>query len=175
MTSKGTKMTTLSPIKLAHSDIFMMIDSNPKLADSTKMQYKKALTNALAAGVNLTDAGSLADYAANLSKSSRAFLKAAIKLWSRHVVTQAKSQATPENIAAIQATEARFEALNDTIKVEASKGQTSRSRARAISAFSATLRGRKVDPVKVSRFSITAIQSASKREPFWKAIITMRP
>jgi len=109
--------------KPAQSEILSMIDGNPKLADSTKRQYKKALTNAIAAGVNLTDAASLAAYATDLSKSSRAFLKAAIRLWSKRVVTQAKSQATPENIAAVQATEARFEALNDTIKVEASKGQ----------------------------------------------------
>lgn len=116
-------MTALTTIKPAQTDILAMIDSNPKLADSTKMQYKKALTNALAAGVSLTDAGSLATYATDLSKSSRSFLKAAIRLWSKHVVIQAKSQATPENIAAVQATEARFEALNESIKVEASKGQ----------------------------------------------------
>ncbi len=116
-------MTALTTIKPAQNEILMMIDGNPKLADSTKLQYKKALTNAIAAGVNLTDAASLATYAGELSKSSRAFLKAAIRLWSKHIVIQAKSQATPENIAAIQATEARFEALNETIKVEASKGQ----------------------------------------------------
>ena len=36
-------MTTLTSIQPAKVDIIRMIESNPKLADSTKAQYKKAV------------------------------------------------------------------------------------------------------------------------------------
>jgi len=105
------------------ADILAMIDSNPKLQPTTKAQYRKALTNYLATGQSLTDARALADYAARLPKSSRAFLKAAVRLWGDNVALKAKAGATPENAAAVQATVYRIEALNGAIQVEASKGQ----------------------------------------------------
>ena len=104
------------------TDIFTAIDRQP-LADSTKAQYRKAIRNALDAGINLGDASALSDYAATLKKSSRAFLKAAVRLWADNLATQAKGSATPENVAAVQATVYRIEALNDAIKVESTKGQ----------------------------------------------------
>jgi len=105
------------------ADIFTAIDTHPNLADSTKRQYSKAIRKALEAGVNLADAAALGNYAATLKKSSRAFLKAAVRLWGDNIATQAKAGATPENVDAVQATVYRIEALNDAIKVEASKGQ----------------------------------------------------
>jgi site-specific recombinase XerD len=100
-----------------------MIDRSPKLQPSTKAQYRKAITNYLNTGNSLTDASALADYAADLSKSSRAFLKAAVRLWGSDVALRAKAGATPENAAVVQATVYRIEALNEAIQVEASKGQ----------------------------------------------------
>jgi integrase len=105
------------------SDIFTAIDRNPKLAESTKRQYRKAISNARDAGVNLANAADLGEYAAGLKKSSRAFLKAAVRLWADEIATEAKGNATPENVAAVQATVYRLEALNEAIKVETSKGQ----------------------------------------------------
>jgi integrase len=93
------------------------------LADSTKKQYKKAIDNAVKAGVDLTDTGELIEYAQTLGQSSKAFLKAAIKLWSKHLELQAKGGATPDNVDVVQATIYRFEALNEAIKVKATNGK----------------------------------------------------
>ncbi|MCB0211198.1 MAG: site-specific integrase [Anaerolineae bacterium] len=116
-------MNTLTTITPAKADIVRLIESNPRLQPSTKRQYTKAITAYLDSGNRLTDADALATYAQGLSKSSRAFLKAAIRLWGDEVATKAKAGATPENINAVQATVYRIDALNETIKVEASKGQ----------------------------------------------------
>ena len=59
--------------------IFSAIDA-ADLADSTKIKYRRALDRYLATGARITDAGALAAYAQGLSGSSRAFLKAAIRL-----------------------------------------------------------------------------------------------
>ena len=61
----------------------------------------------------LTDAETLTGYAATLSKSSKAFLKASVKMWTSHLATQAKAAANPENVAAVTATLYRLDALNE--------------------------------------------------------------
>lgn len=101
---------------------FSAID-NADLADSTKLQYRKALKNYLNAGNKLGDAQALSEYARGLNKSSRAFLKAAIRLVSSEFENSLKSGATPENLPDIQAALYRLEALNNTIKVKSSKGE----------------------------------------------------
>ena len=65
----------------------------------------------------------LSAFAADLPKSTRSFLKAAVKLWGDEIALRAKAGATPENIKAVQATVYRVEALNEAIQIEASKGQ----------------------------------------------------
>ena len=55
------------------------------------------------------------------------------------------------------------------ISPAAIRGQTFASRARQIEAFSATVRGRKVDPESVRRFSIMGNRSMSALEPLRKA------
>lgn len=92
------------------------------LADSTKAQYRKAIRNYLDEGHRLTDAQALATYAADLPKSSRAFLKAAVGRWAQHVSNEIKGVATPDNVDEVQATLYRFEALQDAISVQAAKG-----------------------------------------------------
>jgi len=104
-------------------DILRAIKLNPNLQLSTKLQYCKAINNAINADIDITNADQLVTYASTLKKSSRAFLKSAIRLWGDDVAIKAKGQATPENIAAVQATVYRIEALTDAIKVEASNGQ----------------------------------------------------
>lgn len=99
-----------------------MIERNPNLADSTKRQYKKALRNYLATGHSLTDAQALADYALALPQSSRAFLKAAVRLWAESLENDLKGQATPENVDTVRAAVYRLEALNGAIAVKQSKG-----------------------------------------------------
>jgi integrase len=116
-------MTALTTIQPAKADIIRMIESNPKLADSTKAQYKKAIKNYLATGNSLADSEAISRYAATLSKSSKAFLKSAIRLWTERVALQAKSQSTPETVNAVTATLHRLDAINESIRVEQSKGQ----------------------------------------------------
>lgn len=92
------------------------------LAHSTKAKYISAIERYLVTGKSLTDSAALTAYAQTLSKSGRAFLKSALKLWTAYVGNQTYGQATPENIAAVQATEYRLRALNNAIKVKADKG-----------------------------------------------------
>jgi integrase len=113
----------MNALTLTHDHITTIIANHPKLAETTKAQYSKAIRNAVEAGINLTDPEALADYAKTLGKSSRSFLKAAIRLWSERIELQAKGQATPDNVDAIQATVYRIEALNGAIQVESAKGQ----------------------------------------------------
>jgi integrase len=110
----------LSPIQL---EIIEMIESNPSLQPTTKAQYAKAITNYLATGASLADAVALSAYAAHLPQSSRAFLKAAIRLWGDSIALKAKAGATPENIGAVQATVYRIEALTSAIQVQSSQGE----------------------------------------------------
>lgn len=118
-------MTTLAPIQPNHSDtneVVAMIEANPKLQPTTKAQYKKAITHYLATGQSLVDAAALSAYAATLPKSSQSFLKAVVRLWGDDLALRAKAGATPENIAAVQATVFRVEALNNAIQIPESKG-----------------------------------------------------
>lgn len=115
-------MMTLQPIDPTGPDPLAAID-RAGLQPTTQAQYRKALTNYLATGGSLTDATALAAYAAGLPKSSRAFLKAAVRLWGEKITTEAKTGATPENVNAVQATVYRIEALNQAITTEAAKGE----------------------------------------------------
>lgn len=116
-------MSALSVINPGVNDIMALIDNHPKLASTTKAQYKKALRNYLETGSNLADSKALSAHAATISKSSRAFLKSAIRLWTESLKTEVQSQATPENVLSVIATEKRLEAINKSIHVEQAKGE----------------------------------------------------
>jgi integrase len=58
--------------------ILAAIEADPNLEDSTRAQYKRAITRAVEAGVNLVDAAELARYAQTVSDSERAFLRAGL-------------------------------------------------------------------------------------------------
>jgi integrase len=98
--------------------------NNAKLSDTTKKQYAKALENYLSTGDSLGDIVALESYASDLPKSSRAFLKAAIRIVTGGAIREAKSSATPENVNVVQALMYRMDAINDTIQVEREKGTT---------------------------------------------------
>ena len=59
-------MTALTTTQPAQADIIRMIESNPRLAATTKAQYKKAISNYLDTGHRLIDSEALADYALTL-------------------------------------------------------------------------------------------------------------
>lgn len=111
----------LVTMEAAGQSVLASID-RADLAESTKKQYRKAVRNYLDTGARLTDADALADYAVTLPKSSRAFLKAAVGRWAKHMRNQVKGVATPANVDQVQAALYRFEALENAISVTASKG-----------------------------------------------------
>jgi integrase len=98
------------------------IQNNPKLAASTKHQYKKAVANYLATGRSITDPQALTEYAGTVGSSTAAFLKAAVKVLAREVEMQVKSGATAANVLEAQAMVYRAEALQSAITIKAPKG-----------------------------------------------------
>jgi integrase len=112
------KTTGFDPLAVALD----AIERDQSLQDSTKDQYTRAIENAAAAGVNLTDPQALNAYAATVGSSTRAFLSAVITKLTHALETQAKSMATPENVLDVQATIYRAEALREAVKIEKSKG-----------------------------------------------------
>lgn len=95
------------------------------LADSTKTKYQSVIGAFLATGGNLTAADDLAVFAATLSNSRRAQLKAAVKLWSERMIDQVKSTpaAGPNDVAMKQEAIWRFQSLQTAVTVRAAKGE----------------------------------------------------
>lgn len=96
---------------------------NANLSPKTKAQYIKAISKYLATGARLGDAQALQEYALQLPTSSKAFLKAAIRLLSSGLTHDLKASATPDNLMNVQSALYRLEALQDAIQVEVSKGE----------------------------------------------------
>lgn len=94
-----------------------------ELGERTRAQYKKALHNCLSAGVTITDAAALQAYAAGLPLSSRAFLKAAIRLVTADLQDALKANVTPETLPQTQAALLRLESLNKAIRAKKAKGE----------------------------------------------------
>ncbi|MFZ0546537.1 MAG: site-specific integrase [Candidatus Promineifilaceae bacterium] len=93
------------------------------LADSTKVKYCRVVASYLLGyGGRLTDSAELAAFAADLSQSRKAQLKAAVKLWSEAMIDRIKAQAVPANIDEVQAAIYRFQALQTAVKVKAANG-----------------------------------------------------
>ena len=102
--------------------VFTAIDA-AKLAATTKAQYRKAIKNYLETGASLADYAALTTYAQGQKQSTRAFLKAAVRLVSEQAADVLKAGATPENVNAVQAGLYRLEAMQSAIHVETAKGQ----------------------------------------------------
>lgn len=92
------------------------------LADTTKKQYSKAITNYYKSTGELLQKDTLTTYAQTLNKSSRAFLKAAVGRFAKAAMNEFKGGATPNNVLTVQAAVYRLEALQEAIEVESSKG-----------------------------------------------------
>ena len=98
------------------------IRTDPALADSTKTQYRRAVEAYAAGGGSLTDPHALGAYALGVSPSSGAFLAAAVSKLADRIAHEARSQATPDNVATVQAALYRAAALKDAIRIETRKG-----------------------------------------------------
>ena len=118
MSTKALTTLTNHPAMLAAID-------RADLADSTKSQYKKALGRYLDTGAALTDAGALVAYAEGLPTSSKAFLKAAVRLVTDDLAGAIRANVTPETLDQAQAALLRIEALQEAVKVKAAKGDKS--------------------------------------------------
>lgn len=94
------------------------------LADSTKTKYQSVVGAFLASGGNLTAADDLAGFAATLSNSRRAQLKAAVKLWSEKMIDQVKGTPAsgPNDVAMKQEAIWRFQSLQTAVTVKTPKG-----------------------------------------------------
>lgn len=117
-----TSTATLTLEAPSQAILFALIEQS-SLAMTTQRKYKAAIERYLNQGHALTDTTALADYAATLSPSSRAHLKAAVNLWVRQAIVFVKAQATPETVDETQATIWRLESLTSVIKSEAAKGE----------------------------------------------------
>ena len=122
---------SLPAIRDQNTDSLIQLIQQAPLADTTKHKYVRAVERALAAEVNLLDSQQVQEYAATLKNSPRSHLKSVIKLWSKQIELQAKSQAAPDNIHAVQAIVYRTEALNESIQVGPPKGEKPQSSAMA--------------------------------------------
>ena len=114
---------TIAKDSQQQQQILHAITTSVRLSASTKAQYSREVVKAQDAGVNLLDASQVADYASTLSTSSRSFLRAGLKTWTRRIKLDVKSTATPESMPTVNATLARLDALNEAIELEKAKGQ----------------------------------------------------
>jgi len=116
-------MNALIPARTSQQDhILHAVATSAKLGPNTKAQYTREVTKAIDAGVNLLDATEVADYASTLSTSSRSFLRAALKKWTKRIRLEANASATPDNMDSVNATKARLTALDEAIELDKSKG-----------------------------------------------------
>ena len=103
--------------------IMHAIATSARLGENTKAQYSREVVKAQAAGVNLLNATEVADYASTLSTSSRSFLRAGLKTWTRRIKLETNAGATPDSMNVVNATIARLSALDEAIELESHKGQ----------------------------------------------------
>jgi len=99
------------------------------LAETTKRAYSGAMERYLEAAGDPLDARALEAYAQGLSNSSKAHLSAAIRLYTKAIRRRMDNTANPnaENAQEIEArmgqAERKLRAVNEAVKVRASKGE----------------------------------------------------
>jgi site-specific recombinase XerD len=107
---------------------YPIIDAAPKLSDSTKLQYIRALDRMRKAGISPENLHQLIAYFATLPPSSQAFLKSALNILYADDVRRLKASidpltATPEQVAKIQAALWNLEELHKAIQTRKDKGK----------------------------------------------------
>jgi integrase len=103
-------------------DVLAIIAGASHLAESTREKYARAVERYQDTGGDLFNPEQLAEYAQDLPASGRTFLKAAVKLVTDRLASQVKGMATPDNVATVQATLYRAEALQNAIQTKTSAG-----------------------------------------------------
>jgi len=107
-------MKNLAPLSHKLHDAIHIIDI-ANLSDGTKQKYRRIVLRYLDDSGHFNNPDQLARFATTLPASGRAHLKAAIRLWSTAMIERVKSSATPENVATVQVTIYRFEALQTAV------------------------------------------------------------
>jgi integrase len=105
-------------------DPLALIEAAP-LSPATKAKYLSVLRAYLDAGGDLADPLALAAYAAAQPPGHRRMLKAAVGKWADRLATVVRSSATPETIAAVDATLHRLAALKDSFEAHKARGVAS--------------------------------------------------
>lgn len=117
-------MSNLPAIYTANGRNPLDVIDRADLAETTKTQYKRALARFFnETGASVTDVDALTRHAEALPRSGRAFLKAAVRLYTQGMENALKGQATPENVNQVQAALYRIDALQDAVKTSNGKGQ----------------------------------------------------
>jgi integrase len=109
-------------LSLPRPPYYDTILSAPNLQPSTQAKYIRELDLLLSAGIDPMDRPALLSYAHGLSRSSRAFLKAALRFTSKEHITNLQASATATNLPHVQAQLLNLEAMNKTIAVHKVKG-----------------------------------------------------
>lgn len=104
-------------------DPLAIIDAATHLAPTTQAKYRRVLALYLATGERLTNAQALAEFANTLSQSRQAQLRAAVNLWANASIRIVQSQATPDNLAEVDATIHRLTALKTAVHPRPQKGR----------------------------------------------------
>ena len=106
----------------SRSDLDVAAIQRADLSPRTKTKYTRELEAMQRAGISPMDYAALAAYSDTLKSSRKSFLKSALRLVSLGYEQDLKAQATPGNIAAVQAGVYRLEAMRDAVKVQTHKG-----------------------------------------------------
>ena len=112
----------MNELAITHSIDTSAIERAP-LAPSTRKQYRKAIQQMHAKGINPADHQALQEYASTLKQSSKQFLKSALRLMVSGIEQDVKANATPENLPQVQASLLRLDAMKNAIHIEQSKGE----------------------------------------------------
>lgn len=115
-----TKQTAITTTHTTGLDLSAIDRAN--LQPTTKAKYKRELDNMAAAGINPLDYQALQVYADGLKSSRKTFLKSALRMVSADFEQSMKANATPANIASVQAGVYRLEAMRNAVKVHKHKG-----------------------------------------------------
>lgn len=100
-----------------------IIEKSRKLADSTKRQYKRVITDYAEKGYRLDNPNDLVDYADEASPSARSFLRAVLNRLADKEIQHLRLNATPDNLSETNARLLRAEAIKGIIETEEQKGQ----------------------------------------------------
>ena len=104
------------------SNYEVRIQRAPHLGERSRQQYTRAIRRYLSTGGDLFDRHSLIEYSNGLKSSNKGFFKAALRILTRDFDEDLKNNATPENLAQVQAALLRMESIRNSVTVEKQTG-----------------------------------------------------